>query len=395
MNSSDRIKKAHVAIMQHKKFCAFSGILACGKVEVTAEIPTACTNGWDAKYNPDFVAGLNDAELRFLVLHEALHKAYRHLHVWKTLWDMDGRRANIAADHFVNLALVDMDHGERFIVMPKVGVQPEPRYRGWSVVMIFDDLKQNPPPKDPNGKGEGDGEGDGEGLGLDSHDWESGAGNTPAEQEVQEQEIQRAMRQGEIMRRKRQGMGSSDQSGVFGDLLQPKVDWRKVLRDFITETCAGRDESSWRKPNRRFLSEDVYMPSMMGTTITELVIGFDTSGSCFGGADMAAFVAEIKVIIEDVKPSKCRVIYWDTSVRGEQVFEDGIFEVQSLKPRGGGGTDGSVLFDYLRDKRISPDAIIQFSDGYVGSWGTSTWPTLWALTTNIRSPYGTTIHIGE
>ena len=382
MNSSDRIKKAHVSIMQHKKFCVFSGLLACGKVTVTEDIPTACTDGWNVQYNPAFVDGLKDSELRFLVLHEALHKAYRHLHVWKSLWAIDARLANIAADHFNNLSLVDLDAGEGFITMPKVGVQPDPQYRGMSVAMIFDKLKQDPPPKD-------------EGSGMDEHDWEGGSAPSEAEQEAQGKEIDRAMRQGEIMRSKMQGKGSKGQSGVFGDLLTPVVDWRKVLRDFITETCAGRDESTWRKPNRRYIGDDVYMPSMMSNTIRELVVGFDTSGSCFGGADMARFVSEIKVIIEDVKPSKCRVIYWDTEVRGEQVFEDGLFAVQSLKPRGGGGTDGSVLFDYLRDKQISPDAIVQFSDGYVGSCGNSSWPTLWALTTNFSSPYGTTIHLGD
>lgn len=382
MNSSDRIKKAHVAIMQHKKFCVFSGLLACGKVTVTEDIPTACTDGWNVQYNPTFVDGLKDSELRFLVLHEALHKAYRHLHVWKSLWAIDARLANIAADHFNNLSLVDLDAGEGFITMLKVGVQPDPQYRGMSVAMIFDKLKQDPPPKD-------------EGSGMDDHDWDSGNTPSEAEQEAQGKEIDRAMRQGEIMRSKMQGKGSKGQSGVFGDLLTPVVDWRKVLRDFITETCAGRDESTWRKPNRRYIGDDVYMPSMMSNTMRELVVGFDTSGSCFGGADMARFVSEIKVIIEDVKPSKCRIIYWDTEVRGEQVFEDGLFAVQNLKPRGGGGTDGSVLFDYLRDKQISPDAIIQFSDGYVGSFGTSSWPTLWALTTNISSPYGTTIHLGD
>ena len=386
MNSSDRIKKAHVAIMQHKKFCVFSGLLACGKVTVTEDIPTACTDGWNRMYNPTFVDGLKDSELRFLVLHEATHVAYRHLHVWKSLWAIDAQLANIAADHFNNLSLVDLDAGEGFITMPKVGVQPDPQYRGMSVAMIFDKLKQDPPPKD---------EGSGEGNGMDEHDWKSGNAPGEAEQEAQAKEIDRAMRQGEIMRSKMQGKGSKGQSGVFGDLLTPVVDWRKVLRDFITETCAGRDESTWRKPNRRYIGDDAYMPSMMSNTMRELVVGFDTSGSCFGGADMARFVSEIKVIIEDVKPSKCRIIYWDTEVRGEQVFEDGLFAVQSLKPRGGGGTDGSVLFDYLRDKQISPDAIVQFSDGYVGSFGNSSWPTLWALTTNISSPYGTTIHLGD
>ena len=83
------------------------------------------------------------------------------------------------------------------------------------------------------------------------------------------------------MRKKMQGKGTGNADGVFGDLMSPKIDWRKVLREFVTETCAGRDESSWRKPNRRYLGMDIYMPTMVGTTMTELVIGFDATASGF------------------------------------------------------------------------------------------------------------------
>ena len=388
MNVQDRIKKAHISIMQHKKFCAYSGVLACGKVIVNEDIPTAATDGWDVRYNPKFIEEhmKTDSQLRFLVLHEATHKAYRHMAVWKALHEENHMLANVAADHFVNLALQDTDAGEGFVKMPDVGIMPEPKYRGWSVKQIYDDLKQQ--------MQDGSGGKDSDGEGMDAHDWDGNEANgNPAQEQAQANEIQRAIRQGEIMRKKLAGKGAGQEDGVFGDLLAPKVNWRQVLRDFITETCAGRDESSWRKPNRRFLADDVYMPSMVGTTITELVVGFDTSGSIFGSDEMTRFVSELATIVEQVKPSKCRVIYWDTEVVGEQTFEDGQFAVQSLKVKGGGGTDGSVLFDYLRDKGIKPDAIVQFTDGYVGDWGNSDVPTLWAITTELSAPFGTSIHL--
>jgi len=390
MKVSDRIKKCHISIMQHKKFCVYSGILACGSVTITDEVPTAATDGWNVKYNEKFINDFlsTDPELRFLVLHEATHKAYRHLSVWQSLNDENPKLANIAADHFVNLSLVDMDADEGFIKMPSVGVMPDEKYRGWSVKQIFDDLKQ----QQQGGKGQqGNEEG---GDGLDDHEWGEAKGD-PQEEAERVNEIQRAIRQGEILRKKLAGKGAGNQDGMFDDLLNPKIDWRKVLREFIQELCAGRDESSWRRPNRRYLADDIYMPTMLGTTMTELVIGFDTSGSCFGGAEMTRFVSEIKVIIEEVKPTKVHVIYWDTAVAGHQIFEDGQFAIQDLKPRGGGGTDGSVLFDYLRKERIKPQAIVQFSDGYVGDWGRSDCPTMWALTSNIIAPYGVTINLED
>lgn len=388
MEVIDRIRKAHIAIMQHKKACVYAGVLACGKVEVTTDVPTAATNGWDVRYNPEFIKQhmSTDPELRFLVLHEATHKAFRHLHTWQDLHEEDPQLANVAADYFVNLALQDMDEGEGFIKMPKLGIQPEPKYRGWSVKQIFEDLKKE---QEEGGQG-------GEGDGMDSHDWDdakSGDEQAQKEAEARGQEIARAIRQGEILRRKLAGKGTGMADGVFGELLAPKVDWRKVLREFVQETCQGRDESSWRRPNRRYIADDIYMPSMVGVTMTELVIGFDTSGSCFGTDEMTRFVSEIATIIEQVNPSKVHVIYWDTSVVGHQTFEGGQFAVQDLKPQGGGGTDGAVLFDYLKKERITPQAIVQFTDGYVGDWGNTTVPTLWAITSHMVAPFGSTIHI--
>ena len=383
MSVPDRIKRAHIAIMQHKVFAGYSGVLACGKVKFDENIPTAMTNGWDVTYNPKFVEEHmpTDPELRFLVLHEATHKAFRHLHVWNDIHRENHQLANVAADLFVNLALVDADKGEGFVKMPKLGIQPDPQYRGMSVGQIYQKLKDNPP--------------SGGGNGMDEHDWEDAQdGATAEEAQKRADEIQRALRQGEMLRKKLAGKGAGSEDGIFGDILAPKVDWKRALRDFIQETCAGRDEATWRRPNRRYLSQDIYMPSMQGVTLNELVIGFDTSGSVFGGDEMTRFVSELKVIIEQVKPSKCHVIYWDTAVAGHQTFEDGQFAVQNLKVKGGGGTDGSVLFDYLREKNLNPQAIVQFTDGYVGNWGNTNIPTLWAITTNgIAAPFGTSIDL--
>lgn len=387
MSAQDRVKKAHIAIMQHKVFCGFSGVLACGKVSFTDALPTAATDGWNVIYNPEFIDTklASDPELRFVVLHEATHKAYRHLHVWRGLHDENPQLANVAADHFVNLALEDADKGAGFIKMPSVGVKPDPKYRGWSVAQIFHDLKKQ------QQKGGGQPQ-----EGMDDHDWdgaENGEAKDPVEAQRRADEIQRALRQGEMLRKKLAGKGAGSEDGIFGDLLAPKVDWRKVLREFVQETCQGRDESSWRRPNRRYLSQDVYMPSMVGVTMTELVVGIDTSGSVFGGEEMTRFVSELTTIIEQVKPSKTHVIYWDSEVAGHQTFEDGQFAVQDLRVKGGGGTDGSVLFSYLRDKGINPQAIVQFTDGYVGNWGSTAVPTLWCITSNVSAPFGTTIQL--
>ena len=377
ISAKDRVRRAHLAIMQHPQFCRFSGVLACGDVTFTDELPTAATDGWNVRYNPEFVNSTlaDDATLRFVILHEGMHKAYRHNKMWRRLFEENAKLANVAADYFVNTELHHADT-TGFIKMPAIGIPPSDKYKGWSVAQIYEDLKQSgEEPED----------------GFDEHDWEDG-GVDGEEEAERGKEIDRALRQGEILAKKI-GKGTSGTDGMFGDLLHPKVDWRTVLRDFISETCRGRDETTWQRPNRRFLADDILMPSSISTKMEELVIGFDTSGSCFGGNEMTRFVSEITRIVEDVAPSKVHVVYWDTAVVGHQTFDDGQFAVQALTPKGGGGTDGSVLFTYLQQQNIKPQAIVQFTDGYISDWGSTDVPTLWAITSSIKAPFGTTIQV--
>lgn len=393
----DWLTKAKIDVMRHPTFCVFAAVLSCGETTLDESIPTACTDGWNIRFNPTFISKLPIQQLRFVVLHEAMHCAFQHLHMWKHLWERNAQLANIAADMFINIALVKADAGAGagFVTMPTIGVQPDMQYDNMSVKQIFEAMQQ--------GKGKGDGGGDGAGgdgddgddagKGFDSHDWEAAQARSDAERAEIDTAIQRAVRQGESLRLRMRGKGAGGTDGIFGDLLAPQIDWRAVLREFVREIAAGRDESTWRKPNRRYIGDDVYLPSSVSVDIGEVVIGFDTSGSCFGSTEMTAFASEVRALIEETCPSKVHVVYWGDGIEGHQTFDAGQFAVANLRPRGGGGTDGAVLFDYLRKQRINPVCVVQLSDGVVGDWGRSDWPTLWALTTKLRAPYGTTVHI--
>jgi predicted metal-dependent peptidase len=99
--------------MRSKQFCLFAGVLSIGKVTFTEDLPTAATNGRDVMYNPNFIDTLTDKQLTFVVLHEALHKVFQHMTIWRKLWKENPMLANIAADYVVNNTIVEADpHGE-------------------------------------------------------------------------------------------------------------------------------------------------------------------------------------------------------------------------------------------------------------------------------------------
>jgi predicted metal-dependent peptidase len=166
------------------------------------------------------------------------------------------------------------------------------------------------------------------------------------------------------------------------ELLEPKVNWRDVLREFVSASVKGKDEYTWRKFNRRLVANDMYLPSVEDETVGEIVVAIDTSGS-IGQQQINEFATELVSICEAVSPEAVRVLWWDTMVHGEQKFTDNYQAIGSLlKPLGGGGTKVSCVSEYINKKKINTECVLVFTDGYVESdvkWNISS-PTLWLVT---------------
>jgi predicted metal-dependent peptidase len=304
----------------------------------------------------------------------------------------------MACDYVINLQLLDMDKERAVIAMPMkagkaIGLVDE-KYRGLNTKQVFDLLKQDK----ENGEGMfADGEEGGEGF--DEHDWEGAKELTQEQKKAIEKEIDQALRQGLINHNKMVGKGAGGLGREIGELLEPKVDWREMLREFVKATCSAKDASSWRRVNRRYLSGDTYMPSMIGERVGHLVIGIDTSGS-IGGQELNDFLTEVKGIANEVHPEKVDLMYWDTEVAGHEEY--GYHEVDNIvsstKPRGGGGTDPTCMITYMKEKNIKPEAIIMLTDGCIGEWGNE-WnaPILWTICgqygRDTYAPVGKTVHI--
>ena len=387
LTASQRLDRAHVALLRNEKTLVMSGILMMGKSTITTTPtfnPTALTDGLNKRYDEKFVESLDDAELRCVVVHENLHVMYKHTTVWLKLWKQNARKANVAADFVVNGIIHELDPQETFLKPPRNKPPAvwlyDAKYANMDVGEVYRLL--------PDG-GQGGGGGQGQGApggavdlqGLDGHDWEAGEQLTQAEREEISKEIDQAIRQGTILA----GKVAGQRDRTFDGLLEPKVDWRKVLREFVTAYCDGRDESTWRRPNRRWLQYDTYMPSMQGVATGDIVIGIDTSGS-IGGEMLTKFMSEVNAICTTVQPDKLHLMYWDCEVAAHEIYKRDQMGsvVANTKPAGGGGTAPSCVTEYMRAAQIKPKCCIMLSDGYVGSdWG-GQWPcpVLWVLIGN-------------
>jgi predicted metal-dependent peptidase len=386
LTPEQRLSKAVVDIMGNPKYVALAGVLMIGDKSIRDEIPTACTNGRDEMYGRAFVDGLNDAELRFLILHESYHKLYRHLTTWRHLYDENAQLANMACDYVINLKIAN-DNTDGWARMPQGGLLDN-KFRNMDSAQVYKLLKQQQDENPQSGSQDsssGGSESSGSNLpqGFDEHDWE-GAGKL-SDDEVRElaRDIDEAIRQGALVAGKMGSGGDRD----LQDLLQPQVDWREVLREFINATCAGNDYSTWQRPNRRFMSAGVYLPSGISEQVGELVVAIDTSGS-IGTRELTQFLSEVHSICQTVKPDAVRLLYWDTKVCRDEKYNTAELDdlVKSTKPAGGGGTRIECVPKYMAEYGIKPQAVIVLTDGYLGgNWGQWACPVLWCLLDNDRA----------
>jgi len=394
-----RVQRAHVELMGHPDTMAYAGVLMVGKYEVRDDVPTARTNGIDCQYGSKFIKDMTDSDLRGLIVHENLHKVYQHMFLWQHLYEEDGSTANKACDYVINLEIDAIDkRTSGFITLPKGGLLDH-KYVGMDSQTVYNMLREE---KDEGGDGDGEGDGDGKGdgngdggnQGFDEHDWQSGKDMSQEDIEQVSKDINQAIRQGQLMAGKLGGK----QSRELGSLIEPKIDWREQLREFVSSTAVGKDISTWQRVNRRWLQHDMYMPSTITETVGRIVVAIDTSGS-IGGDELSKFLSEVQGICINAKPEKVDLLYWDTDVAAHEVYTQEQLGTltSSTKPAGGGGTDVVCVSKYLKDNQIKPECVIVLTDGYIygNNWGTWSAPVLWTIVggNKVVPPMGTTIYL--
>jgi len=400
LTAEQRIERTHIQLMKYPDFCLFSGLFMVGKVSVDDATPTAKTNGLDVTYGRAFVDALNDKQLAFLILHENMHKAYRHLIVWEKLYKQNAVLANMACDYVINLQIYDYDTQQEVTEFPttsdgkNLGCLDE-AYRGMDAHQVFLELVKKHGKNAGKKKvyvigqggqpSDGDDEGEGEGLpeGLDEHDWEGAQSMSEQEKEAQAKEVESALRQGSILVGK---MGGNVDRNI-SEMLVPKINWKDALREFVKSVTQGKDQTTWRRLHKRYIASDIIMPSSYDEKVGGIVIGIDTSGS-IGTEELTQFLSEVKSICDEVSPEKIDVLYWDTHVASRETYQGNELSnlVESTKPAGGGGTEPACVPKYIHKHDMKGECLLMLTDGYIPAQEPSDWninmPVLWCVKGN-------------
>ncbi|TYT73245.1 hypothetical protein FIM25_16160 [Desulfobotulus mexicanus] len=417
----------------------FFGALAMG-LEITADpvCGSAWTDGRTIGYQPAYIRALPFESLKGLLAHLVLHTALGH-HARRK--DRDPSIWNMACDHTMNWMLLEA--GFR---LPE-GWLDDPAFRHLPAETVYErilsrmDEREGQGLSDPGSGENGDGEemegkgADGEKVAGDSHSHGSsagsgeGAGDEGAEGSAEEEkgdpdisdpgggdpagtgEVRDGQNPGDasdgeaeasametllakaLLTRRDAGDLPASIERSIREILEPGMDWRMLLSRFVDQTA--RSDYAWSPPNRRYLHQGLYLPSVRSEDADRIVIVVDTSGSISPG-ELDMFCAEVSAILSAFS-GEILVMGCDMAVGGVFRLTRSDLPMEPLFT-GGGGTDFRAPFRWLEKEGLEPRCLIYLTDlaceHYPEDPG---FPVLWAVCgddTKARPPFGECLALG-
>lgn len=355
---------------------------------------TAATDGKSILWFPPFLAGLNDKQIRFVLLHETLHCA--HLHPWRLPHD---ERGNAAGDYVINAILKDIPGIE---LVPGVLYNPQfnklaeeevlrrlPQSGGQPVDKKPGD-KKSKPNLDPGGCGgflapddsqsnkqddkkgdkkddkkggkQSDGKQPWQGKGKDEKkpdgDKSDGkSGNKPESKQGNGNDNEpmkipdslrnhweRAVEQAAMLSKVADGIGElpGDLETIIKKLRARAINWRDEATDFTKEALGNRND--WTRSSSRHAWQQIIYPRRKRDEIGLIVFVRDVSGSV-SDEMLGRYTSWVDMCLAEIGTEGI-VIDFDSRVRQESRI--GKDEPCPTKTTGRGGTSYTPVINRIK-----------------------------------------------
>lgn len=149
-------------------------------------------------------------------------------------------------------------------------------------------------------------------------------------------------------------------------LLNSEINWKRLLKKYLI--AATSRDSSFNRPDKRMYYQNAIYPGSIAEDSDEIhgiKVCIDTSGS-ISDEDLGNFMGQVWQLCKTYKV-KAELIYWDASIESTGEFT-GYKEFERVNVYGRGGTNPTVVFDYLDSKKckVKPIVTLMFTDGYFG-----------------------------
>ena len=405
-SAAKKIRKAISSLLSTNRFF---GVLSLRLRIRPGNVDTVSGDGITLTYNRDWVAEAPHDEIKGAIAHIVFGCALKH-HVRRgerdiNRWNKASRIVTAELLRRENIWVPDHVQGEDLpieVIYNKLPEEP-------------DDPESDPLPADDTntfGAGQHDGPQD-----SPNQEGDPGqGGSNPSQQGEEDQPQPEPLPPGEIQdtpaemkdeqdrvwdQASKQAIQVSKSTGnnpgnVEQEMKEQHVhrrDWRDILLEYMRSTAPT--DYSWAAPNRRYIDQGIYLPSLRGEGMGPIVIAIDTSGSV-DDEHVNQALTEMLSIASDVDPERVHVIQCDMFIQDVIDFDPSDPPTE-FTIKGRGGTDLLPVFEYIEEKRINPEILIYMTDMEVWSWPEEpNYPVIWAVETDIqakRAPFGQTIVI--
>lgn len=370
----------HAALLQQMTRIYSSSVPIAG-VNVTSRI--------NLYINRDAFASLPKDVRIGVLLHECYHILHDHIGRSKSIAKGMNKALNVAADRAINEHIHALSKNGRIIasvpdsfkcklngkiedVKPVTKHNFQEQFKGKTIKnnetmdYYYKFLKENAK-KGKNGENDFEGDMD---L-MDDHDkWDEG-GSSEATKEIIKHAANKAAE------KTKAGNIPGDVQSILNELNKSVVNWKHILKRFISKAIKNKIDSSRKRRNKRY---GIIHPGHIKHPELTLGIAIDTSGSV---ADryLQQFFSEIKKI-HSIGGIDITCVEADCSV--QQVFEYNPKKKITVKGRGGTAFQPAIT----ALEKANVDAIIYLSDGESNEDLKIKKPILWGLCPSYTIPKG-------
>lgn len=361
--------------------------------------PTAYTDGRRIVFSPQFLEGLRDAQLDYVMMHEILHVVLGHC--WRC-GHREHARFNVACDIVVNSNILLSHHMDlASITLGKQGgcmhLAPDKRegYE-YTAEQVYEMLPSMPD----------------EGRSIPFSSGKSGAGQKSMVTAVWDDHSQWGVDEDskglqELWKKRLEDackaicvQDPSNDRGLVPRCAQrmlkegrrAQMEWRMLLHRFIQEELV---DYTFCPPDSRYEESPFYLPGFCDRedVIENILFMIDASGS-MSDTLVASAYSEVKGAIDQFDGRlKGWLGFFDAEVVEPKPFEDET-QFRLIRPAGGGGTDFEAVFRYVYQHLydLKPACIVILTDGeapFPDETLAMEIPVLWLLNNEkIHPPWG-------
>ena len=372
-----KLSKAKIGLLNRTQMIFFASIVMSVKHMVENNLPTAATDGISIKYNEAFFNSLSKNEREFLIAHEALHIILEHctsrnIGMDKQLW-------NKAADYVINLMLVKAG-----MTMPKGGLYSED-FTNMSTLQVYRLLEQD----QKSGKNKYSSNQAMAGQPMEDLEETTAPDMVQKIQQQVEDIVVRAKIEAE-MAGKPPGELGPDLDRLLNKLTKPQIPWQRLLARFFN--ALGKCDYTYSRPNRRYIAQDIYLPSLYSNALGRVDFAIDTSGSITDEI-FTYFIIEAHFVLKKFNPEQIGIMQFDHKLRSTDVISSAR-ELLQIKMKGGGGTRVDEAIEAFHQNNAQ--ALFVLTDGYVNTHHLPNpgKPVIWCVYSNteFNPPWGTVVH---